>query len=1193
MESRVSRLSSIPTFFGNKAFWNGVFDPKARLDPKSPHKSLLSLTGSHRWGFSDNNEARGLDPRHLAVLDIAQGLLERGLWTNPSWLVEKRLAERCVDVLGLQLKDFPERGGNLGFEVVRGPVASKQFQNALVTGRWPCETTSIDATDIWEQVPSDLKGSEAEKEFFLEVAVPSLGFPLLDYVRLQPTLSELGLDPQRFLGQRVDFALETGRGIKLVVEIDGDQHNEAAQAGNDDDRDDALSSAGWKVWRIPTSKLTNLVALLQEFRNLIRADSDWGFTPAIEEKRNVEILSCAWGATAITRIQFLLLEAVRRGVLPWDEPWNLGFIEHDTAINDIAVTDLRDWFGRLRQLHSLTPMPKVLCDSKTPDLTIDISVVQPYAKRMQTTAIAVAYSRPAQCDGGQFNRRFGQRYFLGNEPSLDLMDSFVADIFRKKTLREGQLNIITRILTGHDVVGLLPTGAGKSLTYQLSGLLLGGLTIYVSPLRSLIQDQYERLAESGINVVAMLMSGLDHRDDAIGLQTAGLRFLMLTPERFLMESFREDLNRYRALRGDIAQIVIDECHCVSEWGHEFRPAYLSLSRIARDRTRRLDVSAPLTALTGTASSVVLSDVMRELGIHSSDSVVRAQQMDRPEIEMICLETNQRGKADAVRSLVKEYYENNERPLDGLLIFCPFVNGGDGVMGAVAAISEALPDNAYRIYCGTAPDWAKYAAVRLHRPAHSIPSERIAAFKPRWSNTEENWDALKDQWQREFISGTKRSFRVMIATKAFGMGIDKSSIRRVIHWMAPSSPESYYQEIGRACRDGICGQAVLAFSDEDPGIADKILDPGRALDDVRQTYKEFQSKSKFGGGDFIRTFFFHDSNFVGEKEDISALDCGFTLLRSLVDKRERVILKFSENQDARIEYAILRMILLGALDDYTKDFRLKSFELLPADEWLAVRHDSSALADFYIKHFRLYARRYQVSAKVQGIESIQSASGIAEIEKSAICAVVGYVYSQIERKRRQASRKMLELARTGVRDPAAFRRDLLLYLQVSEKFTAVIETLAMQPSIDNWMELVKEVDQLDDMRELHGACQRVLESYPNHPALLFVSAVTRIDPSAEGIERSVEEYDAALRFADKLVAQQAVMHSGEIAIELGQSISSTLGAKLQSSYGLWLIEKGRGSDALRRYSKHRVVRDRWLSNAASALMSAINPHAGAI
>ena len=542
-------------FFGHKAFWSGTFDPKARLDPKSPHKALLNLTGSHRWGFIATTSEHRLSPQQITILDVGQGLLERGSWTNPSWFVEKWLAERCASILGLQLISFPERSGSLGFEVVQGPTSTKLLQNALATGRWPCEVTDDGSLGVWEGVPADFRGSEAEKEFFFKVAVPTLGFPLLDYLRLQPSLSELALDPQRFFAQRVDFALETGRGIKLVIEIDGDQHSDAGQRKNDEERDTALTLEGWKVWRIPTARLAEPAQLQEEFKKLIFGHSDWGLKPAIDEKRPVELLSCAWGATAIARVQFLLLEAVRRGILPWDSPWNLRLTEHDTAIRDIALEDLRDWFGRLRQLHGETPMPEFFCDSQTPDLLVDISVIQPNVKRVNWGDIPIAFSRPAQCDGGQFNRRFGQRQSLSNEPSTELITSFVVDIFRKKALREGQFDIIARILTGKDVVGLLPTGAGKSLTYQLSGLLLGGLTIYVSPLRSLIQDQFERLAEMGINVASMLMSGLDHRDDVGGLNTAGLRFLMLTPERFLIESFREDLTRYRALRGDIAQIV--------------------------------------------------------------------------------------------------------------------------------------------------------------------------------------------------------------------------------------------------------------------------------------------------------------------------------------------------------------------------------------------------------------------------------------------------------------------------------------------------------------------------------------------------------------------------------------------------------------------------------------------------------------
>ena len=141
MDSRVSILSAMPMFFGHKAFWSGTFDPKARLDPKSRHKALLNLTGSHRWGFIATTSEHRLSPQQITILDVGQGLLERGSWTNPSWFVEKWLAERCASILGLQLISFPERSGSLGFEMVQGPASTKLLQNAMATGRWPCEVT--------------------------------------------------------------------------------------------------------------------------------------------------------------------------------------------------------------------------------------------------------------------------------------------------------------------------------------------------------------------------------------------------------------------------------------------------------------------------------------------------------------------------------------------------------------------------------------------------------------------------------------------------------------------------------------------------------------------------------------------------------------------------------------------------------------------------------------------------------------------------------------------------------------------------------------------------------------------------------------------------------------------------------------------------------------------------------------------
>lgn len=280
MESRVSRLSALPAFFRHKNFWGGIFDSKNRLDPRASHERLLNLTGSHRWSLVSPETDASLSASQLTVLDVAQGLLERGDWTVPSWRVEKWLAERCNKALGLTLAPISELGGSLGFSVVDGPRGTKQFQNALVTARWQCEATDSDPMEIWDGVPTNFTGSEAEKAFFAEVIVPSLGFPLLDYLRLQPTLSELGLDPKRFFGQRVDFAIDTGRGIRLVIEVDGPQHNDLAEATNDEDRDEALRQCGWMVWRVPTSRLEHPDHLREEFLRVIRHEPEWGFTRA-------------------------------------------------------------------------------------------------------------------------------------------------------------------------------------------------------------------------------------------------------------------------------------------------------------------------------------------------------------------------------------------------------------------------------------------------------------------------------------------------------------------------------------------------------------------------------------------------------------------------------------------------------------------------------------------------------------------------------------------------------------------------------------------------------------------------------------------------------------------------------------------------------------------------------------------------
>ena len=1187
MVSNIARLSALPSFLRTQTLWGGAFDSRAMLDSSTPsNKNLLLMTGSHRWGISMTTATVEMPLEQRAVIDIAQGLLERGTWTLPTWSVERALAERFQSDLGWAIESVPASSGALGYALLQDAPSAPALQNAFVTGRWECEASNSNVTSIWDSVPLANRGSEAEHEYFLEVLVPVLGFPFLDFLRLQPEFGELGIGTTEFFRNRVDFALDTGRGTRLIIEIDGSQHDDTDQSSHDRARDKALVTAGWDVWRIPTGELESPDELRDELKKRMLSATGklaWGREQKITEPRTRALMSCVWGATAIARIQFLILEALRHGILSWEKPWRIGFVEHDTDVAELAMEDIRDWFGRLRRLHGFTDVPEIISDGNAPQLLVDISIVQPHLAPDEKPRVALVFSRPAQCDGGQYDRHYGRRLLLQAAPDPDLITSFVRDIFRKVFLREGQLEIVSHIVTGKDVVGLLPTGAGKSLTYQLSGLLLGGLTIYVSPLRSLIQDQYERLSEMGISVASMLMSGIEHRDDDHGIHAGGARFLLLTPERFLIASFRDDLTEYRAMRGDVAQIVIDECHCVSEWGHEFRPAYLSLSRIVRDRTRRLDVSAPLVALTGTASSIVLSDVLRELGIDGSDAVVRARRLDRPEIEMICISPEQGTKGRRISKLVDDFHKNSLELRDGLLIFCPLVGGGDGVVGAAATIGAVLPENAYRFYTGKEPDWSKYAAVKFRRKATSFTQGEIDLCKPIWVNNNMSWSEQKESWQREFISGTKHSFKVLIATKAFGMGIDKPSIRQVIHWMVPPSPEAYYQEIGRACRDGRKGQAIMLFSDEDSIVTNRILDPGASLDQARSAYRTFQQGGKFAGGDFIRTFFFHDKTFVGPSFDINAVAHVIAQIRESVAKGRSAVIKFGgDDENLSSEYAIVRLILLGVVEDYTKDYRLHTLKPSLREDWLAARDTPQELASHYANHFREYARRYQISSRIEGEEAIRSGGTTAEVEHAAITAIVNYVYSQIERKRRQASRQMLELARTGVKDADALRRDLLLYLQVSEKFTAALEKLARQATVSGWEKLTDQIDQRDDLRELHGACQRVLESYPNHPALLFLSAISRVDPTADGIDRSVEEFGAALQYGEDSAGTDDTRRGATMAIRFTGLLGDILNARLAARFGTWLVDHGFGDDAINDYAKHEMVRARWLANLDSNL-----------
>ena len=343
-------------------------------------------------------------------------------------------------------------------------------------------------------------------------------------------------------------------------------------------------------------------------------------------------------------------------------------------------------------------------------------------------------------------------------PDLDLL---LRTTFGYSSFRPLQREICLATLAGKDVFALLPTGGGKSLCFQLPALAREGLTVVVSPLIALMKDQVDALQASGV-AATFLNSTLDAdtaRSRLRGLHRGEFRLLYAAPERLLLEGWEENLRRW-----NVTAIAIDEAHCVSEWGHDFRPEYRQLSRL-----RAALPEVPVMALTATATSRVREDIVRQLGLRAPEVFVAS--FNRPNL--------------TYRVLPKD------EPLKQVIAFVRQREGDSGI-----------------IYC------ASRAATE--RVAEGLAGRGFAA-RPYHAGLDAETRA---RHQEAFL---RDETRIICATIAFGMGINKPNVRWVIHHDLPKNIEGYYQETGRAGRDGLPGDCLLLFSPGDIAKQTHFLD----------------------------------------------------------------------------------------------------------------------------------------------------------------------------------------------------------------------------------------------------------------------------------------------------------------------------------------------------------------------------------
>lgn len=360
------------------------------------------------------------------------------------------------------------------------------------------------------------------------------------------------------------------------------------------------------------------------------------------------------------------------------------------------------------------------------------------------------------------------------------LQNILKTYFGYDEFRNGQDKLIESIIKGRDALGIMPTGGGKSICYQLPAIALDGITIVISPLISLMKDQVDSLNELGINA-AFINSTLDN-DEFLqileGIRANSYKIVYVAPERLNTDSF---INLVKDIR--ISLVAVDEAHCISQWGHDFRPSYLEIPRFINSLKQRPAVAA----FTATATKEIIKEIKRLIGLRNPIEVTTG--FDRPNLYYQVLKVSNKSK------FLIEYLNENFKTESGI-VYC-------ATRKSVESLVKILNDKGF-------------SAVGYHGGMNS---------EERQNN------------QDEFILGNKR---LIVATNAFGMGIDKPDVRFVIHYNMPKNMEAYYQEAGRAGRDGEKSDCILLYSASDI-VKQKLMIQNDDIDPKRQEmlYKNLQ------------------------------------------------------------------------------------------------------------------------------------------------------------------------------------------------------------------------------------------------------------------------------------------------------------------------------------------------------------------